>query len=92
MDATRLKRQIHPMPEDVKTRLENENLMAAYLSRPPYQQNDYIGWIGRAKLAATREKRIAQGHHGLPGSEAGGGAAPPRRAGEPDGRRAAHDG
>ena len=60
MDTTRLKREIHVMPEDVKTLLEKENLMEAYLQRPPYQQNDYIGWIGRAKLAATREKRIAQ--------------------------------
>jgi hypothetical protein len=34
--------------------------MNAYRSRPPYQQNDYIGWILRAKLKATQERRIAQ--------------------------------
>lgn len=34
--------------------------MAAYKARPPYQQNDYIGWITRAKLEATRNKRLAQ--------------------------------
>lgn len=35
-------------------------LMAAYNSRPPYQQNDYLGWIGSAKLEATRQKRLDQ--------------------------------
>ena len=60
MDTSRLKRDIHEMPEDVKSLLEKENLMDAYLSRPPYQRNDYIGWIQRAKLSATREKRIKQ--------------------------------
>ena len=34
--------------------------MDAYLSRPPYQQNDYIGWITRAKLEATRQKGLKQ--------------------------------
>jgi hypothetical protein len=27
---------------------------------PPYQQNDYIGWITRAKRQETKEKRLAQ--------------------------------
>lgn len=26
----------------------------------PYQQNDYLGWISRAKLDATKAKRLAQ--------------------------------
>ena len=30
------------------------------LRRPPYQRNDYIGWITRAKLPATRQKRLEQ--------------------------------
>jgi hypothetical protein len=34
--------------------------MRAYRRRPPYQQNDYIGWIARAKLRRTQEKRLAQ--------------------------------
>lgn len=34
--------------------------MAAYRKRPAYQQNDYIGWITRAKQPATRQKRLAQ--------------------------------
>ncbi len=33
-------------------------MMDAYNSRPPYQRNDYIGWIQRAKLEATRQKRL----------------------------------
>lgn len=42
------------MPDEVREALETGGLMAAY------QQNDYLGWIARAKLAATREKRLAQ--------------------------------
>lgn len=28
--------------------------------RPAYQQNDYIGWITRAKRQETKEKRLRQ--------------------------------
>lgn len=48
------------MPQDVEERLIRENLMDAYRQRPPYQQNDYLGWILKAKRLETREKRIAQ--------------------------------
>ena len=58
--STRLKRPLHPMPEFVRTALEDRNLMGAYHQRPAYQQNDYIGWITRAKLPATRQKRLEQ--------------------------------
>mgnify|MGYP001287655985 CR=1 FL=1 len=60
MDTSRLKRKINPMPKDVEERLIRENLMDAYRKRPPYQQNDYLGWILQAKRPETREKRIAQ--------------------------------
>jgi uncharacterized protein YdeI (YjbR/CyaY-like superfamily) len=59
-DTSRMKRDIHEMPEDVRDALAGAKVMDAYNSRPPYQQNDYVGWITRAKLPATREKRIAQ--------------------------------
>lgn len=48
------------MPADVSEALEREGLQSAYDARPPYQRNDYIGWITRAKQAATREKRLSQ--------------------------------
>lgn len=48
------------MPAFVRKALAQNGLMPAYKSRPPYQQNDYIGWITRAKLKATQEKRLAQ--------------------------------
>lgn len=48
------------MPEDIEERLVKENLMDAYRRRPPYQQNDYLGWILKVKRPETREKRIAQ--------------------------------
>lgn len=60
MDASRLKRKIHPMPDYIITELRKENLMELYRKRPPYQQNDYIGWITRGKQEATREKRLRQ--------------------------------
>ncbi len=56
----RMKRQIYPMPGDVLEALAQRGLMAAYRARPGYQQNDYVGWIGRARREATRLKRIAQ--------------------------------
>ena len=48
------------MPTDVKQALTERKLTVAYKHRPPYQQNDYIGWITRAKREETRNKRIRQ--------------------------------
>ena len=56
----RLKRPRHPMPDFVRQALLARGLMDAYRARPAYQQNDYIGWIGRAKREATIQKRLAQ--------------------------------
>ncbi len=55
-----LKRQRHEMPEFVALALIGSQLMDAYLTRPPYQQNDYIGWINNAKRPETQQKRLAQ--------------------------------
>jgi uncharacterized protein YdeI (YjbR/CyaY-like superfamily) len=59
-DFYRLSRPRHPMPDFVSEALEDTDLMDAYESRPPYQQNDYVGWITRAKREATKQKRLAQ--------------------------------
>jgi len=48
------------MPDFVKTALEENGLMVAFNERPAYQQNDYIGWIGRAKRQETKLKRLQQ--------------------------------
>ena len=48
------------MPDFVKTVLIKRGLLDAYKNRPPYQQNDYIGWITRAKREKTRQKRLEQ--------------------------------
>lgn len=55
-----LKRPRYPMPAFVRKALNEYGLMAAYKSRPAYQQNDYIGWITRAKLEVTQNKRLDQ--------------------------------
>ena len=59
-DKSRLKRPVYPMPDDVGAALAERGLEEAYRCRPAYQQNDYVGWIGRAKRAETRQKRIGQ--------------------------------
>ncbi|MBO9542294.1 YdeI/OmpD-associated family protein [bacterium] len=56
----RLKRALNPLPEDIRALLEARGLMDAYRARPDYQQNDYLGWIGRAKREETRHKRLDQ--------------------------------
>lgn len=48
------------MPAFVRRALTEADLMTAYRARPPYQQNDYIGWITRAKRPETRDKRLSQ--------------------------------
>lgn len=55
-----LKRQRYPMPAFVKQALESAKLMPVYRDRPNYQQNDYVGWITRAKKEETRHKRLQQ--------------------------------
>jgi len=48
------------MPQFVSDALEEQGLVAAYESRPPYQQNDYLSWINRTKRPQTKEKRLRQ--------------------------------
>jgi uncharacterized protein YdeI (YjbR/CyaY-like superfamily) len=48
------------MPAFVRSALDEGGLMEAYNERPPYQKNDYLGWIARAKLEATKLKRLNQ--------------------------------
>lgn len=54
------RRPRYPMPTDVRLALEAAELMEAYDDRPPYQRNDYIGWITHAKRDDTRHRRIEQ--------------------------------
>jgi hypothetical protein len=58
--TSRLERPRNAMPAFVRAALVRNKLMGAYRERPPYQQNDYLGWIIRAKLEATRQRRLAQ--------------------------------
>ena len=53
-----LKRMKNAMPGFLRQALNERGLMDAYHSRPPYQQNDYISWITRARLEATKQKRL----------------------------------
>ncbi len=55
-----MSRERYPIPDFIKNALAENGLTAAYESRPPYQRNDYIGWITRAKLEETKQKRLRQ--------------------------------
>jgi len=59
-DMSKLTRIRHPMPDDIRDALIKHSVMGDYLARPPYQQNDYIGWITRAKKPGTKTKRLNQ--------------------------------
>ena len=59
-DFSKLQRQKYPMPDFIKEALEEHGLMQAYKERPAYQQNDYVGWISRAKRQETKKKRLGQ--------------------------------
>jgi uncharacterized protein YdeI (YjbR/CyaY-like superfamily) len=48
------------MPDFIREALDEHGLMDAYRARPPYQQNNYIGWVTREKLEATCQKRLSQ--------------------------------
>jgi uncharacterized protein YdeI (YjbR/CyaY-like superfamily) len=60
VDLGNLKRPLQPMPDFVRTALEERGMWDAYRSRPAYQQNDYLSWISRAKREETRQKRLGQ--------------------------------
>lgn len=59
-DLSGLDRPIHNMPDFVEEALRDNDLMATYYQRPAYQQNDYAGWINRAKRKETKQKRLQQ--------------------------------
>jgi len=48
------------MPDFMREALAANKLTAAYDARPPYQRNDYIGWIMRARMPETQQKRLSQ--------------------------------
>ena len=59
-DSSSLSRPLYQMPDYVSEALETAELMQAYNDRPPYQRNDYISWITRAKREDTRQRRLHQ--------------------------------
>ncbi len=59
-DLASLSRPIQPMPDWVRDALAEAGLTAAYAERPPYQRNDDLGWISRARRPDTQLRRLAQ--------------------------------
>lgn len=60
VNRSTLKRPRVRMPRDVRDALMDAGMLEAYQARPPYQRNDYLGWITRAKRPETGEKRLRQ--------------------------------
>jgi uncharacterized protein YdeI (YjbR/CyaY-like superfamily) len=54
------RRERYSMPDDVIQTIRDRGLEEAYRARPPYQRNDYIGWISSAVRPETRQKRLQQ--------------------------------
>lgn len=54
------RRKRYSIPAAVRDALKANRLESAYRARPPYQRNDYLMWIGNAKRAETRARRIEQ--------------------------------
>ncbi len=59
-DFSRLQRPRQPMSADVGEALESRGPTDKFWLRPAYQQNDYLGWLRRAKRAEARQKRLDQ--------------------------------
>jgi uncharacterized protein YdeI (YjbR/CyaY-like superfamily) len=55
-----LRRALNELPDDIAALLAERRLRAAFEERPPYQRNDYLGWIARAKRSETRQRRLDQ--------------------------------
>ena len=55
-----LKRALNPIPDEVLEALLKRRLLGAFEARPPFQRNDYLGWIARARRDETRRKRLEQ--------------------------------
>ena len=58
--TSRMTRKVHNIPDYVSAALDENALWERFGARPPYQRNDYIGWITRGKREETRQKRLTQ--------------------------------
>ena len=56
----------HAMSAEIRDALEEKGLRETYDARPPYQRNDYIGWLLRC-VSSARVIEVAQWHHCLTG-------------------------
>lgn len=48
------------MPNFFRQALIENHVLNEYNARPSYQRNDYISWVNRAVMTATKQKRINQ--------------------------------
>lgn len=60
METSKMTRKVYDIPDYIAAALDESGLWECYRARPPYQRNDYIGWITRGKREDTRQKRLNQ--------------------------------
>jgi len=60
MDTSKMTWRVYDIPDYVTAALDESGLWECYRTRPPYQRNDYIGWITRSKREEMRQKRLTQ--------------------------------
>ena len=60
IDASRMSRPVHDIPDFVTAALDESGLWEHYRARPPYQQNDYMRWITGGRREDTRQRRLSQ--------------------------------
>lgn len=53
-------RKRETMPDFVGQALDERGLRNQYDARPPYQRNDYLLWINKAKRDETKRKHLDQ--------------------------------
>lgn len=58
--AAPARRKRHSMPVFVLDALKKTKLFDRYEARPPYQKNDYVGWILSAKREETQQAHLTQ--------------------------------
>ena len=59
-NTNKMTRTVYSIPCYISSALDESGLWERYRARPPYQRNDYIGWITHAKREETRRKRLNQ--------------------------------
>lgn len=57
-DAADVRREVHPLPDDLRMALAQAGMEDAFTSWPPSLKEQYLQWLGAAKRSPTRARRV----------------------------------